>query len=902
MPLRFPRPVAPVIAAGMTAIWVVAASAPALADQTRQQEWWLSKLNVTQAWRASRGAGVTVAVLSDGIDAAQADVAGSVTVGPDFTNTNETASTYIGLQGTAIASLIAGHGTAPGGRSGIIGVAPRARILSVRVTLDVRDPALDSTTTGAGLPDAIAAGIRYAVAHHARVIDLPLDPSQPDPAQVAALPIPIGSNATTPPQLAGINAAAGGSAAEAAAVAFALRRHVVLVAPAGDNASGTDAPNFPAAYRGVISVGAFGPNYERAPFSSRQPYVTLTAPGADVLAADAAGGYAPISSTTAASAMVSGIAAVMMSRFPGLSPARVARAMTTSTVFRSVRGMKDGGGFGTVNAERAVAAAAAMAAPPSQRSGSGALSLTKPASPPAPTAQSDAMKPRLLRAGLYGGGVLVLLLVLIAVYAVLRRRREPAQAEQVADWNPNPQPAYSPYGSGDPERMLEFFAAPAGAAAPAGTAGSGGPLFQSAQFQPAQFQSAQFQPAQFQSGQAASAQVAASGPGDSLAADADGGDGRRVGAWVPLGPGTRGHNKPSNVSGAPPWEPAAKPDSELPWASPATPRRATTRPAAPASHPAPEPGWPTSASASTQAAAPAVPAAGAPARAPEPSAADPGAAGPSAPVSPPASAARTAPVSPAFPAAPSPSGLAWQDLTDTSLKAIREPAGEPPAEAAPPQREAASKPRSPSGTDWERPDADDPAAASPAEPPWETPDSDAYRPPPADPRGQAPGSGPRWRHPEPAEARKPRSSSGSHRRTGGRAPESRGTESRGTESRPGWPADGSESQWQAGTEARWQAGDDSARPAAARPPWAPAQPVAEPADDSGWPSPRADVAPASWPSGGGANWQPAATDAMWQPPAVTAGRDPIGEQADDDPFSWLPADRTETFPVIGDDG
>src|SRR5439155_370956 len=175
-----------------------------------------------------------VAVLSDGVDAAQQDISRSVSVGPDLTGTTETATTYVGLQGTPIASLIAGRGHGARGRSGIIGVAPRARVLSIRVTLDPRDPALDSATTGAGLPGAIASGIRYAVSHHAAVIDLPLDPGQPNPAQVAALPIP--PNRTTAPQLAGLTAAAGGSDAERQAIAFALRKGVVVVAPAGDNA------------------------------------------------------------------------------------------------------------------------------------------------------------------------------------------------------------------------------------------------------------------------------------------------------------------------------------------------------------------------------------------------------------------------------------------------------------------------------------------------------------------------------------------------------------------------------------------------------------------------------------------------------------------------------------------
>ncbi len=119
-------------------------------------------------------------------------------------------------------------------------MAPLARILSVPVTLPADDPELSQTAVAAAIPAAIAAGIRYAVHHGATVIDLPIDPGQPGIT---------GSG--------GAAAAAGDSAAEQSAIAYALQHNVVLVAPAGDDGAATDAPNYPAAYHGVIAVGAF---------------------------------------------------------------------------------------------------------------------------------------------------------------------------------------------------------------------------------------------------------------------------------------------------------------------------------------------------------------------------------------------------------------------------------------------------------------------------------------------------------------------------------------------------------------------------------------------------------------------------------------------------------------------
>ena len=300
------------VAAGLAATCIGVAAAPAFADTVRNQEWWLTSLHVTKAWLSSRGAGVTVAVLDTGVDTTQPDLAGSVTTGRDFTGSGRTAGgPFWGVHGTAVASLIAGHGHGPHHADGIIGVAPLAKILSVRVTLENKDPLLANPAVVAALPTAIARGIRYAVRHGAQVIDLPLDPA----AQAGGTTV-------------------GGSPQERSAVREALAKGVVLVAPSGDNGAGTDTVNYPAAYHGVISVGAFGQGFVKAPFTSLQPYATLTAAGNGVIAANGPAGYAKMKSTSAASAVVAGIAALIRSQFPTFTPAQVEQALTTSTVFQ----------------------------------------------------------------------------------------------------------------------------------------------------------------------------------------------------------------------------------------------------------------------------------------------------------------------------------------------------------------------------------------------------------------------------------------------------------------------------------------------------------------------------------------------------------------------------------------
>jgi Subtilase family len=391
------------VAAGLVLAFLAMASSPALADSIRSQEWWLRTLHVTRAWRSTKGAGVTVALLDTGVDPKQADLTGSVITGPDYTNSGRTpGGPYWGVHGTAMASIIAGHGHGSGDAYGIVGVAPAARILSVRVTLESNDPLLFSPAIAAGLPNAIARGIRYAVRQHVAVIDLPLDPVTTSGA-----------------------AGSGGSPAERAAVAYALARHVVLVAPAGDDGSGTDAVNYPAAYPGVISVGAFNESFIKAPYSSHQPYVTLTAAGDGVTAANGLTGYAQVDSTSAASAVVAGIVALIKAQFPKLTPAQVRQVLTTSTVYRPRGGRSDGSGYGTVDAAAALMAASKLTeAVPSAAASAGVAAAQAPS---APAVHSTVIRKNLGHSLITDAGIAVavflVLLGCILGFTTWRRRR-----------------------------------------------------------------------------------------------------------------------------------------------------------------------------------------------------------------------------------------------------------------------------------------------------------------------------------------------------------------------------------------------------------------------------------------------------------------------------------------------
>jgi type VII secretion-associated serine protease mycosin len=280
---------------GQAAAPALAAFAPTRTDAVRSQEWWLGSLQVSQAWTVSRGQGVTVAVLDTGVDPTHPDLTGSVTTGPDFyPDGAQPGNADWGLHGTAMASLIAGHGHGAGAASGMIGVAPLAKVLSVRAIPDDNDHRPRPPSAAAG---QLALAIRYAVDHGAQVISMSLGDSD--------------------------YGAAGGRGSEQYAIDYAIAHGVVVVASAGNSGTTTNVTKYPAAYPGVIAVAAVDRTGAHASFSERAWYLSVAAPGVDVPGSAPGGQYVTGSGTSPAGAFIAGVAADILARQPKLNPAQV---------------------------------------------------------------------------------------------------------------------------------------------------------------------------------------------------------------------------------------------------------------------------------------------------------------------------------------------------------------------------------------------------------------------------------------------------------------------------------------------------------------------------------------------------------------------------------------------------
>ncbi|MFE6665554.1 type VII secretion-associated serine protease mycosin [Streptomyces sp. NPDC057697] len=372
-------------------------AAPARADAIRDQQWGLQALHTEQAWRTTKGRGITVAVVDTGVDGSLPDLAGQVLPGKDMIGFGAgRGDRSWARHGTAMAGIIAGHGHGTGRDDGVLGIAPEAKILPVRVILEASDPARAKARESRGT--ALADGIRWAADHGADVINLSLgDDSK------SAHPEP----------------------GEDAAIQYALKKGAVVVASAGNGGEKGDHISYPAAYPGVIAVAAVDRYGTHAAFSTRRWYATVSAPGVDIVVAAPDHQYYVEWGTSAASAFVSGAVALVRAAHPGLTPAQIKKLLTDTARSAPSSGRDDSRGYGIVDPAAAIEVGSALR-PADLRAESAASGYRKRYFGPGPGPGNDEGSPATWLA--VGAGGLGALLLALAVALWRGRGRGPAAA------------------------------------------------------------------------------------------------------------------------------------------------------------------------------------------------------------------------------------------------------------------------------------------------------------------------------------------------------------------------------------------------------------------------------------------------------------------------------------------
>ena len=321
-------PAAAAPTASPTPITLTPAEAAVLGkDDVRQHEYWLTDYRIVDAWKQSTGSGVTVAVIDTGIDGTHPDLVDNVLEGYDASGEGSP-NGWQGLgvepmHGTEVASLIAGHGHnvsgipkiagQPGKPAGVIGVAPDAKILPISLNM--------VSNAEKSIDEQIPAAVRYAVDHGAQVINLS-----------------IGSNKTTWPK------------SWDDAFAYAEEKGVVVVASAGNRGSGITQVGAPATIPGVLTVGGVDRQREASKGSSTQGIsIGVTAPSNDMIAAAPGNKYMIWSGSSASAPLVSGLAALIKSKYPNLSAAQIIQRITESADDTGAVGRDPVYGFGIIN-------------------------------------------------------------------------------------------------------------------------------------------------------------------------------------------------------------------------------------------------------------------------------------------------------------------------------------------------------------------------------------------------------------------------------------------------------------------------------------------------------------------------------------------------------------------------
>ena len=259
----------------------------ALGDPLRSQQWALDRVPFESAWSVTRGAGVTVAVIDSGVEAAHQDLAGSVLPGKDFVNSGGDGRVDPNGHGTHVAGIIAAH---VNNGLGIAGAAPGVRILPIRV--------LDAN--GSGVASNVAKGIIWAADHGARVINLSLGGGQAPGVEQA--------------------------------IRYANSRRAVVVAAGGNNYSTGNAPMYPAAYPEAIAVSAVDTDLSHPSFSNTGSYIDVAAPGVGIVSAwgTSPTAYASASGTSMATPFASAEAALIIAANPTLTADRVTHILEWS--------------------------------------------------------------------------------------------------------------------------------------------------------------------------------------------------------------------------------------------------------------------------------------------------------------------------------------------------------------------------------------------------------------------------------------------------------------------------------------------------------------------------------------------------------------------------------------------
>ncbi|WP_034379038.1 S8 family serine peptidase [Dehalobacter sp. UNSWDHB] len=303
----------------------------AVSDPEYSYQWGLQRVRADQAWKeGTTGQGVIVAVIDTGVDLDHPDLA-------DGTNSNlvkgynaitrstaATAAQDDNGHGTSVAGLIA----ALNNNKGIIGVAYNAKIMPIK--------AMDRN--GEGEDTVIADGIIWAVDNGAKIINMSIGSDEETKILDDALQYAANKGC--------LLIAASGNVSGSTSQAYSHQ-----------TVTGTSEVSYPAANPNVLAVSAVDFSDVITDFSLTGPEVLLAAPGKRILTdywSVTETGCAYMTGTSIAAPFVTGAAALLWSKYPGLTVDQIKQALIESAYDLGQEGRDDDYGYGRLDIYRAL--------------------------------------------------------------------------------------------------------------------------------------------------------------------------------------------------------------------------------------------------------------------------------------------------------------------------------------------------------------------------------------------------------------------------------------------------------------------------------------------------------------------------------------------------------------------
>ena len=279
------------------------------ADQGDPSQYDVNKLHLAEAHQITKGTKVVVAVIDSQIDFKQPNLAGAITDRYDA----GCGAAAPDPHGTGMAGAIVSHG-------GLLGVAPDANIIAICAFGGTGQP--QSTVT------RIIKGLDYAIQHGARIVNMsfagPRDPALSQMLQIT-------------------------------------REKGVLVIAAAGNAGPKSPPLYPGADPNVMAVTATDEHDKLFKGANQGDYVTIAAPGVNVLVPAPGADVQFTTGTSVATANVSGVAALLIAHNPSLTPEDVRALLVKTAKHLGPRGLNRQFGAGLVDPLKALEAKVSQA-------------------------------------------------------------------------------------------------------------------------------------------------------------------------------------------------------------------------------------------------------------------------------------------------------------------------------------------------------------------------------------------------------------------------------------------------------------------------------------------------------------------------------------------------------------